>query len=58
VSGGPDLVALLLRWIWWRAVLHNGWWLATSVYLVVDDLVDLTTPSGSCRSIEKAAKFV
>jgi MFS transporter, DHA3 family, tetracycline resistance protein len=36
VSGGPDLVADFLRWIWWRAVLHNGWWLVTSVYLVVD----------------------
>jgi hypothetical protein len=31
-----DLVAVFLRWIWWRAVLHNGWWLVTSVYLVVD----------------------
>jgi hypothetical protein len=36
VSGGPDLVAVFLRWIWWRAVLHNGWWLVTSVYLVVE----------------------
>jgi MFS family permease len=36
VSGDPDLVAVFLRWIWWRAVLHNGWWLVTSVYLVVD----------------------
>jgi Major Facilitator Superfamily len=36
VSGDPDLVAAFLRWIWWRAVLHNGWWLVTSVYLVVD----------------------
>jgi MFS family permease len=33
---GPDLVAVFLRWIWWRAVFHNGWWLVTSVYLVVD----------------------
>ena len=32
----PDLVAVFLRWIWWRALLHNGWWLVTSVYLVVD----------------------
>ena len=31
-----DLVAVFLRWIWWRAVLHKGWWLVTSVYLVVD----------------------
>jgi MFS family permease len=36
VSSGPDLVAVFLRWIWWRALLHNGWWLVTSVYLVVD----------------------
>lgn len=36
MNGGPDLVAVFLRWIWWRAVLHNGWWLVTSVYLVVD----------------------
>jgi MFS family permease len=36
LSGGPELVAVFLRWIWWRAVLHNGWWLVTSVYLVVD----------------------
>jgi hypothetical protein len=31
-----DLVGVFLRWTWWRAVLHNGWWLVTSVYLVVD----------------------
>jgi MFS family permease len=36
VSGGPDLVAVFLRWIWWRALLHKGWWLVTGVYLVVD----------------------
>ncbi len=36
MSGGPDLVAAFLRWVWWRAVLHRGWWLVTSVYLVVD----------------------
>ena len=36
MTGGPDLVAIFLRWIWWRAVLHRGWWLVTSVYLVVD----------------------
>jgi MFS family permease len=36
VSGGPDLVVVFLRWIWWRAVLHNGWWLVTSIYFVVD----------------------
>jgi MFS family permease len=31
-----DLAGVYLRWIWWRAVLHNGWWVVTSVYLVVD----------------------
>ena len=31
-----DMVAVFLRWTWWRAVLHRGWWLVTSVYLVVD----------------------
>jgi hypothetical protein len=36
VSRGPDLVAVFLRWTWWRAALHKGWWLVTSVYLVVD----------------------
>ena len=36
MSGGPDLVAVFLRWTWWRAALHRGWWLVTSVYLVVD----------------------
>ena len=32
----PDLASIYLRWIWWRAALHRGWWLVTSVYLVVD----------------------
>jgi MFS family permease len=32
----PDLARIYVRWIWWRAVLHRGWWLVTSVYLVVD----------------------
>ncbi|WP_432891271.1 MFS transporter [Kribbella sp. CA-245084] len=27
---------VFIRWTWLRAVLHNGWWLVTSVYLVVD----------------------
>jgi MFS family permease len=36
VTDGAELVAVFLRWTWWRAVLHNGWWLVTSVYLVVD----------------------
>ena len=31
-----DIVAVYLRWVWWRALLHRGWWLVTSVYLVVD----------------------
>jgi MFS family permease len=32
--GGMERV--FIRWTWLRAVLHNGWWLVTSVYLVVD----------------------
>jgi hypothetical protein len=35
-AGKTTLVAAYLRWIWWRALLHRGWWLVTSVYLVVD----------------------
>jgi MFS family permease len=35
-AADTTLVAAYLRWIWWRAVLHRGWWLVTSVYLVVD----------------------
>lgn len=29
-----DIAALYLRWVWMRAVLHRGWWLVTSLYLV------------------------
>ncbi len=36
MTGRPDVAAVFLRWIWWRAALHNGWWLVTSVYLVVE----------------------
>ena len=31
-----DPGAVFVRWIWCRAVLHRGWWLVTSVYLVVE----------------------
>ncbi|WP_433721025.1 MFS transporter [Actinoplanes sp. CA-051413] len=31
-----DLGTVYVRWTWCRAVLHRGWWLVTSVYLVVD----------------------
>ena len=34
--GGPGLDTVYLRWVWCRAVLHRGWWLVTSVHLVVD----------------------
>lgn len=30
------MVNVFIRWTWMRAILHNGWWLVTSVYLVVD----------------------
>jgi MFS family permease len=33
---GDRLVALFLGWVGVRAVLHNGWWLVTSYYMVVD----------------------
>jgi MFS family permease len=32
----PDLVTVFLRWTFARAFLHRGWWLVTSVYLIVD----------------------
>jgi MFS family permease len=31
-----DLGTVFVRWTWCRALLHRGWWLVTSVYLVVD----------------------
>jgi MFS family permease len=31
-----DLSSAFVRWVWCRALLHRGWWLVTSVYLVVD----------------------
>lgn len=36
MSPSPEPDTVYLRWIWCRAVLHRGWWLVTSVYLVVD----------------------
>jgi MFS family permease len=43
MATGPDrlghrarLDTVFLRWTWCRAVLHRGWWLVTSVYLIVD----------------------
>ncbi len=32
----PDITAVFLRWMGMRAVLHRGYWLVTSLYLVVD----------------------
>lgn len=39
---GPsvDVARLFLQWTWLRAVLHRGWWLVTSLYLVL--VADLT----------------
>jgi hypothetical protein len=34
--GEKNLDAIYVRWTWCRAVLHRGWWLVASVYLVVD----------------------
>jgi MFS transporter, DHA3 family, tetracycline resistance protein len=36
VSTDRDHAAVFVQWVWWRALAHNGWWLVTSVYLVVD----------------------
>ncbi|MEV4514391.1 MFS transporter [Dactylosporangium sp. NPDC049525] len=35
-SRGARLDTVFVRWTWCRAVLHRGWWLVTSVYLVVE----------------------
>lgn len=32
----PDITTVFLRWIAMRAVLHRGYWLVASLYLVVD----------------------
>lgn len=32
----PDITAVFLRWMGVRAVVHRGYWLVTSLYLVVD----------------------
>ncbi len=31
-----DITTVYLRWTWMRAVLHRGYWLVTSIYLVLD----------------------
>lgn len=37
VSAAPiDVAAVFLRWVFLRAILHRGWWLVTSLYLVVE----------------------
>ncbi|MGH2599639.1 MAG: MFS transporter [Dehalococcoidia bacterium] len=35
-SNGPDIATVFLRWSWLRAALHRGFWLVTSLYLVID----------------------
>ncbi|MEJ7653671.1 MAG: hypothetical protein WKH64_10190 [Chloroflexia bacterium] len=30
------ITAVYLRWSWMRAVLHRGYWLIASLYLVID----------------------
>jgi MFS family permease len=32
----PDIAATFLRWAWMRALLHRGYWLVASLYLVLD----------------------
>ncbi|HEY7908975.1 MAG TPA: hypothetical protein VIC60_08865, partial [Thermomicrobiales bacterium] len=31
-----DITAVFLRWMGMRAVLHRGYWLVASLYLIVD----------------------
>jgi MFS family permease len=33
---GPDVATVFLRWSWLRALLHRGYWLVASLYLVID----------------------
>ncbi len=33
---GRDVAAVFVRWTFLRAIFHRGWWLVTSVYLVVE----------------------
>ena len=35
-DSAPDVAATFLRWSTSRAVFHRGWWLLTSLYLVVE----------------------
>lgn len=35
-SRAPALATFFLRWAWMRALLHRGYWLAASLYLVLD----------------------
>jgi MFS family permease len=48
----PDVAAVFLRWMAVRAILHRGYWLVTSLYLVLDaelsafELVFLGTAQG------------
>jgi MFS family permease len=32
----PDIAVTFLHWTWMRALLHRGYWLVTSLYLVLD----------------------
>lgn len=32
----PDIAIIFLHWTWMRALLHRGYWLVTSLYLVLD----------------------
>ena len=31
-----DVAATFIRWTWMRAIFHHGYWLVTSLYLVVE----------------------
>ncbi|MCO1654491.1 MFS transporter [Pseudonocardia humida] len=50
-----DTVRAFLRWTGLRAGLHRGWWLVTSVYLVVDARLDAAGPVGVAVAQSAAA---
>lgn len=56
----PDIAAIFLRWTWMRAVFHRGYWLVTSLYLVVEadlspfELVFLGTAQGLTALLAEA----
>lgn len=56
----PDITAAYLRWAWMRALLARGYWLVTSLYLVLDadpsafQIVFLGTAQGVVSLVSEA----